>query len=242
MLGAEEKDREEEIMEAHRIAVISDTHGILLKEVLEQIESCEAILHAGDMDNPEILHKLQAVRPTFCVAGNADVDWAEDLPKTLTVELFGFRLYLIHNRKQMPKDLPELDLVIFGHSHKYEETKEGKITYLNPGSCGRRRFRLPLTMMILTLYPKSHEFAVERIELTASALPSGGADTKASKKDMYKLVKTVIKDMDAGKSVAEIASKAGVDRDLVEQICRMYATHPGVDVDGILDRLERRNL
>lgn len=232
-------------MEVHRIAVISDTHGILRPEVLEQIESCEAILHAGDMDNPKILQKLKEICPTYWVAGNADADWAEDGPKTLTVELFGFRIYMIHNRKQMPEELPELDIVVSGHSHRYEDTRMGKITYLNPGSCGRRRFRLPLTMMILTLYPKSHEMVVEKIQLAvpvSSDSSAGGVQKQAPTKNMHDLVKTVVRDMNAGKSVTDMASKNRVDPDLVEQICRMYATHPGIDVDGILDRLERRNL
>ena len=92
--------------------------------------------------------------------------------------------------------------------------------------------------------------AVEKIQLAApdaSDSPAGEAQKQGSEKlepqkDMHGLVKTVIKDMNAGKPVADMACKNRVDPDLVEQICRMYATHPGVDVDGILDRIERRNL
>lgn len=238
-------------MESHRIAVISDTHGILRPEVARQIESCEAVFHAGDMDNPEIYSRLRAIRPVYAVAGNADADWARgfqgELPGDLTVRLFGFRIYMIHNRKRIRQDLSDYDIVIYGHSHKYQEETQGGIRYLNPGSCGRRRFRLPLTMMLLTLYPETHEIATERIEL---ALPPndrpascpGEAGEALSERDMHKLVKRVMKEMDAGKPVGDIASGSRADVHLVEQICRMYATHPGVDVDGILNRIERRDM
>lgn len=237
-------------MESHRIAVISDTHGILRPEVVEQIESCEAVFHGGDMDNPELYSRLKAICPVYAVAGNADKDWAgglpEKLPEDLTVELFGFRFYMIHNRKQIRRDLTDYDIVIYGHSHQYQEESQSRTRYLNPGSCGRRRFKLPLTMMILTLYPESHEIATQRIDLPlAPARPTAfpvGEPGELSEKDMHRLVKHVMRDMDAGRSVPDIAARNQADQALVEQICRMYATHPGVEVDGILDRLERQNL
>lgn len=269
-------------MESHPIAVISDTHDILRPEVVQHIEACEAVFHGGDMDNPEILRRLQALRPVYAVAGNADADWAGGLPGELTAELYGFRFYMIHNRREIRRNLYDYDIVIYGHSHKYQEDREGGTYYLNPGSCGRRRFRLPLTMMILTLYPGTHEIAVQRIDLplpsasppapsasspaspasppapsasspappasspapssSPSAQSAGEPGQSLSERDMHKLVKLVMRDMDAGRPVPDIAARAGADPALVEQICRMYATHPGVDVDGILDRLERRNL
>lgn len=234
-------------MESHHIAVISDTHGILRPEVVRQIEACEAVFHAGDMDNPEIYSRLKSICRTDAVAGNADADWAQSLPGELSVDLYGFRIYMMHNRKQIRQNLSDYDIVIYGHSHKYQEESQGRTRYLNPGSCGRKRFRLPLTMMILTLYPETHEFATERIELMPppaahSASSTGKAGQASLEQDMHKLVKLVMKEMDAGKPVADIASGKRADKILVEQICRMYATHPGVDVDGILDRLERRNL
>ena len=272
-------------MESHPIAVISDTHGILRPEVVQHIEACEAVFHGGDMDNPEILRRLQALRPVYAVAGNADADWAGGVPGELAAELYGFRFYMIHNRREIRRNLSDYDIVICGHSHKYQEDREGGTYYLNPGSCGRRRFRLPLSMMILTLYPGTHEIAVQRIDLplqpasspaqsasspappaSSPALSASSASSPApsasspapssspsaqsagepgqslSERDMHKLVKLVMRDMDAGRPVPDIAARTGADPALVEQICRMYATHPGVDVDGILDRLERRNL
>lgn len=233
-------------MEAHRIAVISDTHDILRPEVSQRIETCEAVFHAGDMANPEIYSRLKAIRPVYAVAGNADKDWAgglpEKLPEDLAVELFGFRFYMIHIRKQIRQDLKDYDIVIYGHSHKYQEESQGGTYYLNPGSCGRRRFKLPLTMMIVTLYPQTREISTERIDLSPALPAAGEPDSILSERDMHKLVKLVMRDMNAGRPVPDIAARNQADQALVEQICRMYATHPGVDVDGILDRLERRDL
>lgn len=233
-------------MESHRIAVISDTHGILRPEVAEHIRSCEAVFHAGDLDSPEIYSRLKAICPVYAVAGNADGDWAEELreelPRERTVELYGFQIYMIHDRKQIRQELDDYDIVISGHSHKYQEEVLGHTRYFNPGGCGRRRFRLALTMILLTLYPQSHEISTKRIDISPLPVPPAGEGKAISDRDMYRLVKLVMSKVDAGKSVADIASKNRLDKELVEQICRMYATHPGVDVDGILDRLERRNL
>lgn len=247
-------------MEEHRIAVISDTHGILRPEVIEVLKSCEAILHAGDFDNAGILKDLKEIGPVYAVRGNVDRDWADDnpeeLPKEREVTLFGFRIYMIHNRKQARKDLSGMDIVISGHSHEYEESRKGEVTFLNPGSCGQKRFRLPITMMVLTLYPESHLFYTEKIDCNPAASDTlaekssmqsaggffGKKKSSLSTRKMHKLIQKIIKEVDAGKSVAEIVKKYGLDTELTEQICRMYVTHPGVDIDGIMDRLERKDL
>lgn len=230
-------------MEAHRIAVISDTHGLLRPEVVEQLKSCEAILHAGDFGKPDLLSRLKEICPVYAVRGNVDRDWAGDLPEDLEITLFGFRFYIIHDRKQIRKDLSDMDAVIFGHSHQYEEKREGRTLYINPGSCGAKRFRLPITMAILTLFPEEHRIEQERIEFTsAEPKASYAVSPHLSDKDMYKLIRRIMKEVDSGRSVAEIAARNHVNEEFAEQVCRMYMTHPGVDVDGILDRLERRNL
>ncbi|MCM1540231.1 MAG: metallophosphatase family protein [Blautia sp.] len=228
-------------MKAHRIAVISDTHGLLRPECVRVLETCETILHAGDVGKQEILSGLREIAETYAVRGNVDQEWAEELPLELETELCGFRFYMVHNKKQIRANLSNADFVIYGHSHKYEEKTERGITYLNPGSCGPRRFRLSVTMMVLTLFPEEHRFEVERIDClprTAEAEMSGAFPQK----EMDRLIRRVIKEMKAGKGVAEIAGKAGADRTLVEHICRIYATHPGVDVDGVLNRMELKDL
>lgn len=233
-------------MEAHRILVISDTHGVLRPEVLGRAEGCEAVLHAGDVDRPEILEGLKAVAPVYAVRGNADGEWADNLPEELELELYGFRIYMVHNWKRRRKDLSGIHVAVCGHSHEYQDVCDKKtgLRRLNPGSCGPGRFRLPVTMMEATLYPGEHRLEAARLD--CGSLGAGEAQAsekgKQSQKDMYRLVKRVVKDMRAGRGIPEIADRCQADEGLVEDICRMYATHPGVDVDGIMDRLERRGL
>lgn len=260
-------------MELHRIAVISDTHGLLRPEVSEKLKSCEAFLHAGDFDKADILEKLRAACPVWAVRGNVDKEWADSLPEELEAVLFGFRIYITHNRKHIRKDLSGIDIVVYGHSHKYEERRENGILYLNPGSCGPKRFRLPITMAVLTLYPEEHRIEVERVECvpatvlsgqceggsavsfgqkrsrSASVPEEGRSDTAVIYEqwpeqdvDMHRLVKAIMKDVRAGRTVAGIAARHHIKEELAEEICRYYVTHPGVDVDGILDRMERKNL
>lgn len=222
-------------MEACRIAIISDTHGLLREEVKERLKTCERILHAGDFDKPEILRQLEEIRPVCAVRGNVDKGWAEYLPAEQELTLAGFRIYMIHNRKNISRELSGVDIVVCGHSHRYGEKREDGILYLNPGSCGPRRFRLPVTMMIVTLYPGEHRVGTERIEWDCRA-PEPPAE-----KDLHKLVKTIMKEVRSGRTVEEIASRNHVEEELAEQICRFYLTHPGVDVDGILNRMELRS-
>ncbi|MCM1045819.1 MAG: metallophosphatase family protein [Candidatus Gastranaerophilales bacterium] len=230
-------------MEEHRVAVISDTHGLLRPECVSVLKTCEAILHAGDVGELEICRKLEEIAPTYGVRGNVDRDLAE-LPAEREIALYGFRFYVVHNKKDIREELSKVDVVVYGHSHKYEERREGGRLYLNPGSCGRRRFRLPVTMAVLTLYPQEHCCVAERVELQAGQ----GAEEKeegfseVSYREMDRLIREVVKEMKAGRSVDDIAARRHADRELVEQICRIYATHPGVDVDGILNRMEIKDM
>lgn len=228
-------------METHRIAVISDTHGLLRPECIRVLETCEAIMHAGDVGKPEILSRLREIAETYVVRGNVDKEWAEGLPVELETELYGFHFYMVHNKKHIKANLGNVDIVVYGHSHKYEEKTQENITYLNPGSCGARRFRLPVTMMVLTVFPQERRFEIEKID----CLPEYAEEEAVGafpQKEMDRLIGWIIKEMKAGKGVVEIADKVRVDKALVEQICRIYATHPGVDVDGILNRMELKDL
>lgn len=104
--------------------------------------------------------------------------------------------------------------------------------------CGPKRFRLPVTMMILTLYPAKHQIEAEKINCL-SAESEKTETVKIPEQDMYRLVQDIMKEVDAGKNIAEIAKRNHVNAKFTEQVCRMYLTHPGVDVDGILDRIEK---
>ena len=132
-----------------RIGVISDTHGLLRPEVMETLASCDYIFHGGDINKPEILDKLRTIAPLYVVRGNNDKQWAEDLPQHLTVTLGGVTFFLVHNKKDVPEDLDGVQVVIFGHSHRYLEQKQEGRLWLNPGSCGRRRFDQEITMAVV---------------------------------------------------------------------------------------------
>ena len=131
-----------------RLAILSDTHGLLRPEVAELLKSADAILHGGDINRQSIVDRLQQYAPLYVVRGNNDKEWAEDIPHELTVTLGGVTFCVVHNRKEVPADLSGVDAVVFGHSHKYaEEERDGRL-WLNPGSCGPRRFRQEITLMM----------------------------------------------------------------------------------------------
>ena len=134
-----------------KLAILSDTHGLLRPEVLEYLKDVDAILHGGDINKPGIVDELRQHAPLYIVRGNNDKEWAEAIPHDLTVTLGGVTFYMVHNKKEVPADLSGVDAVVFGHSHKYfEQQQEGRL-WLNPGSCGRRRFDQEITMAVMTI-------------------------------------------------------------------------------------------
>ena len=131
-----------------KLAILSDTHGLLRPEVVEYLKTADAILHAGDINRPEIVDQLRQYAPLYIVRGNNDKEWAADIPHDLTVTLGGVSFYMVHNKKEVPAGLPGIDAVVFGHSHKYFQEEKDGILWLNPGSCGPRRFHQEITMMM----------------------------------------------------------------------------------------------
>ena len=134
-----------------KIGIVSDTHGLLRPEVIDALQGCDVILHGGDINRQEIIDDLEKIAPVYVVRGNNDKDWAEHIPYSLDFDLAGKHVYMTHRKSDLPEDLSKYDLVIYGHSHKYEESYNGKTVLLNPGSCGRRRFHQEITMTILTI-------------------------------------------------------------------------------------------
>lgn len=146
-----------------KLAILSDTHGLLRPEVTERLKTADAILHGGDINKPDIIEELRQYAPLYIVRGNNDKEWAEDIPHALTVTLEGVTFYMVHNKKEVPADLSGVDVVVFGHSHKYVEEKKGGVMWLNPGSCGPRRFHQEITMMMAELADGAIQ--VERIDI-----------------------------------------------------------------------------
>lgn len=215
-----------------KIGIISDTHGLIRPEVAEALEGCEAILHGGDITGPEILEKLGDIAPVYAVRGNGDRDWAEHLPEGLDFELAGIRICMTHRKKDLPEDLGEYDLVVFGHSHKYEEVRQGKTLLLNPGSCGPRRFHQAITMAVAVI--SDGDIEVTRIDIPQR---TGGVLSRSGSADLKKQIETVIKETQKSRSPESIANRYGYDKALTEQIARLYLTHPGVTADGIMAKM-----
>ena len=130
-----------------KLAILSDTHGLLRPEVTEHLKTADAILHGGDINRQSIVDELRQYAPLYIVRGNNDKEWAEHIPHHLTVTLGGVSFYMVHNKKEVPADLSGIDAVVFGHSHKYSEERRGDVLWLNPGSCGPRRFHQEITLM-----------------------------------------------------------------------------------------------
>ena len=131
-----------------KLAILSDTHGLLRPEAAEHLKTADAILHGGDINKQSIVDALHQYAPLYIVRGNNDREWAEGIPHDLTVTLGGVTFYLVHNKKDLPEGLAGVDVVVFGHSHKYVQEEKDGILWLNPGSCGPRRFGQEITMMV----------------------------------------------------------------------------------------------
>lgn len=244
-----------------KIAIISDTHNLLREEVTAQLHDCDLILHAGDICSPAVYDALVAIgKPMLAVRGNGDGRWTAEkgIPKVVDTCLsevegwpeFGkdskmqnLRIYMMHDRKDIPAEVlegnGEYDLVVFGHSHKYENLYAGKTLVINPGSCGPMRFRLPVTMAVVEVSAleddMSYVFRVHQIDLTEEKHKVDMREISPG--EMKMLVIRVVKDIRRNKSAEQIAKKHKISLELSQQICRLYLTHPGVTVDGILGKM-----
>lgn len=219
-----------------KIGVLSDTHGKLRDEVAEILRECDVILHAGDINTPKVLDSLRKIAPLYVVRGNADKEWAEGLPEKLTEEICGLRIFMVHNKKHIPKETGNYDLVVFGHSHKYEERREGNSLFLNPGSCGPRRFSQPVTMAVVEVDAGKIRVFKKDIALHgAEAVP--GNENMTEKDFPAKKLHLILRDVDRGRSVSEIAARYGISKETAEQVCRLYLTHPGIDAAGVKDKM-----
>lgn len=140
------------------IGVISDTHGLLRAEALAVLRGCDAIVHAGDIGKPEVLEQLAALAPLTAIRGNVD-KWATDLPDTAELTIAGKRFYVIHNVKELELDPRSAGFaaVISGHSHVPKSEMRDGVLYLNPGSAGPKRFKLPVAAAKIRV----HEDGVE---------------------------------------------------------------------------------
>ena len=141
-------------LEKGRIGLISDTHGLVRAEALKALVGVELIVHAGDIGKPEVLNRLQAIAPVAAIKGNNDTaPWARHIPEVLDLHVKDRTLRVIHNVRDSESNLHEagIDVVISGHSHKPSLESRDNVLFVNPGSAGPRRFKLPVTVGLLLL-------------------------------------------------------------------------------------------
>ena len=136
-----------------RVAVISDSHGFLRREVVAEIQDCTHIIHAGDIVKETDLDELRLYGSVYAVRGNNDL-WQsglKDLAGILRFKIAGVSFLMTHDRYDVPRNLEGIQAVIYGHTHRYsEEWAEGRL-WLNPGSCGYARFGGDVTMAKMRL-------------------------------------------------------------------------------------------
>jgi putative phosphoesterase len=151
-----------------RIGVISDTHGLLRPEVAPALAGVERILHLGDVGKPSVLKELAKIAPVTAVRGNIDrTGPCGKLPETEVLLLRGRYVYMLHDLNTLHLDpaAGKFAAVLFGHTHVPNFYRRKGVLYFNPGSCGPRRFRLPVTVGLLTI-GENGEFEAKIIPLT----------------------------------------------------------------------------
>ncbi|KPK34487.1 MAG: phosphodiesterase [Nitrospira bacterium SG8_35_1] len=131
------------------LGLISDTHGLLRDEAVDALQDSDLIIHAGDIGALSVIDQLGAIADVVAVRGNMDRDEvAGKFPLTETVQVNEVLLYAIHDLGRLDLDpgVSGIAVVIFGHSHEPVIQKQDGILYVNPGSAGPRRFRLPVSL------------------------------------------------------------------------------------------------
>lgn len=137
------------------IGVISDTHGLVRPEAMVALKGVELIIHGGDIGKAEVLQSLSLIAPVCAIRGNNDRDgWAKKLPDVLNLRVNGLKFHVIHDVNELEGDpnAARIHSVISGHSHKPGIMKRGEVLFVNPGSAGPRRFRLPVTIARLDIH------------------------------------------------------------------------------------------
>jgi putative phosphoesterase len=137
-----------------RVGLISDTHGLLRPEAVEALAGVEHILHAGDIGSAEVLANLRKIAPVTAVRGNNDKGaWAAGIAEFEGIELGGRHIYMLHDISELDLDPADAGFaaVITGHSHKPKIESRDGVLFINPGSAGPRRFKLPITVGFLEI-------------------------------------------------------------------------------------------
>lgn len=154
-------------MNEYRIGLISDTHGLMRPEALRALQGSTHIVHAGDIGKPEILEALWRIAPVTVVRGNNDMEdaWAASIPLEAVLRVGEVKVYVVHDIADVPEQLPaDIAVVVTGHSHKPLRKQVHGVLFINPGSAGPRRFRLPISVGRLRV--KGKQVEAELVELS----------------------------------------------------------------------------
>ena len=148
-----------------RVGVISDTHGLLRPEALNALQGSELIIHAGDIGSQEVLTRLRKLARVIAIKGNNDTgQWASRIPDFVNIRVNGMKAQLVHNLHDWENDSrAAVRIVISGHSHKPAIVTRDDILFVNPGSAGPRRFKLPVTFAMLNLRDGDVNAAIVRL-------------------------------------------------------------------------------
>ncbi|MDD2981178.1 MAG: metallophosphoesterase family protein [Hespellia sp.] len=135
-----------------KIGILSDTHGTIPRKFLNEMKSCDYLIHAGDIGTEKCCNILKSLEiPIYMIRGNCDLgQWASYLPETLSFHIDGISFYLLHNLSNLSYLYEEPDIIIFGHTHQPASYESRGRLYLNPGSAGRGR-TAGNSMAILTI-------------------------------------------------------------------------------------------
>lgn len=151
---------------AVRVGLISDTHGLLRPEAKRALAGCDRLIHAGDIGTPDVLDELAELAPVTAIRGNVD-RWAVDLPVTEVVEIAGRCVYVLHDLKSLDLDAAAAGFaaVVSGHSHQPRIERREGVLYVNPGSAGPRRFKLPIAVALLDVGATGLDARIVELEI-----------------------------------------------------------------------------
>lgn len=153
------------------LGLVSDTHGLVRAEALTALQGCQRIIHAGDVGKSSVLDELNSIAPVDAVRGNVDRgDWAVGMPERRLITWHGLRIVVVHDVSDFDAGCDEsVDLIVAGHSHRPYWGYWHGVRYINPGSIGPRRFRLPVTLARLRIVEM--KVLVQRIVLDDRGAP-----------------------------------------------------------------------
>lgn len=153
-----------------RVGLISDTHGLVRPEALAALRGSDHIVHAGDIGDAQVLAALEQLAPVTAVRGNNDKGaWARKIPETQALQVEDVRIYVLHDLKELDLDpsAAGFQVVVAGHSHRPSITERAGVLYVNPGSAGPRRFKLPIAVAELTIAGRAAQARILELAVRA---------------------------------------------------------------------------